>query len=80
MMATKIICPHCSVKYDDVKERRDRFAAAALNGILAVNDRPFLNDDNETYCVTVAENQRVGAKVAVGYADALIAELDKKHT
>ena len=60
--------------------RRDDFAAAALTGMLACNDDPFHNGDGITPCKTMEENHRMGAKLAVGFADALLAELDKPQT
>ena len=66
-MATKVICPHCSAEYDESKGRRDRFAAAALTGLLSCE---------QIADIAVADRF---AMAAVKYADALIAELDKEQ-
>ena len=63
-MAMKVICPHCSASYDEAKERRDRFAAAALTGLLSVHADAKWSDS-------------ATAVFAVNAADAILAELDK---
>ena len=69
MMAMKVICPHCAVRYDEEKERRDRFAAAALAGLLANHD-----------LTSRGWNSQQRATVARIQADDLLAELDKPQT
>ena len=64
-MATKVICPHCSAEYDEAKDRRDRFAAAALTGMLSSWRAQYTEDDL--------------ARHAAAYTDAIIAELDKEQ-
>jgi len=54
--------------------RRDQFAMAAMQGLLANSDwMSTFNDEKYLF------NDSVAANVAVQYADALIQELDKKH-
>lgn len=54
------------IKRQKDKVRRERIATACLQGLLA--DPDFIG------------NEEIGAKAALAYADALIAELDKKET
>lgn len=57
--------------------RRERFAAMAMQGWIASLGEDILGDyvdDQRAF----AEHQAAVAEAAVGYADALIAELDKE--
>lgn len=63
---------------DCFRDRRDRFAAAALTGLLAENDQAFYDADTNQPAKTMDDSYRFAARYAVGYADALIAELDRQ--
>lgn len=59
--------------------KRELFAAMCLQGLLA-SMLAEAEPDNPLAAGTVEEHQKRFTRVAVGYADALLAELEKEET